>query len=129
MEREQRSQQQLAQQAEVQGAAGVVSPETISTMERLDRNARQANMLLSGVMLPAGGKGAMVKHVECLFTQHAPVTADAISHVTCLGPIRAAGPRCVIVKFRTIKEKLAAFQATSALRQQKVYLDDDITKP
>ena len=128
LEREQRSQQQLAQQAEVQGAASVVSHETISTVERLDRNARQANMFLSGVRLPAGGRGAMVRHVERLFTQHAPVTADAISHVTCLGPIRAAGPRCVIVKFRTIKEKLAAFQATSALRQQKVYLDDDITK-
>ena len=128
LERTQRSQQQLAQQAEVQGSADVISHETISTIERLDRNSRQANMFMAGVVLPAGGRGAMVRHVERLFTQHAPLTADAISHVTCLGPIRAAGPRCLIVKFRTVKEKLAAFQATSALRQHKVYLDDDITK-
>ena len=127
-EREQRHQQPLAQQAEVQGNASVVSHETISTVGRLDRNARQANMFLSGVMLPAGGRGAMVRHVERLFTQHEPVTADSISHVTCLGPIRAAGPRCVIVKYCTVKEKLSAFQARTALRQQKVYLDDAITK-
>ena len=83
---------------------------------------------MAGVVLPAGGRGAMVRPVERLFAQHAALTADAISHVTCLGPIRAAGPKCLIVKFRTVKEKLAAFQATSALRQHKVYLDDDITK-
>ena len=86
LERTQRSQQQLAQQAEVQGSADVISHETISTIERLDRNSRQANMFMAGVVLPAGGRGAMVRHVERLFTQHAPLTADAISHVTCLGP-------------------------------------------
>ena len=127
-ERTHRSQQQLAQQAEVQGSADVISHETISAIERLDRNSRQANIFMAGLVLPAGGRGAMVRHVEPLFTQHAPLTADVISHVTCLGPIKAAGPRCLIVKFRTVKEKLAAFQATSALRQHKVYLDDDITK-
>ena len=80
-------------------------------------------IILSGVLIPAGTRLALVKQ---LFTQHAPVTADTISNETCLAPIRAAGHKCVSVKFETVKEKLAAFQATSALRRRQIYLHDDI---
>ncbi|KAK9826323.1 hypothetical protein WJX74_008877 [Apatococcus lobatus] len=85
-------------------------------------------MFVSGVVAPPGGRRALVKHVEELFTRHAPVCGDAISNVVCLGPLRAAGRKNIIVKFTSVKEKEAAFRATAALRRQKVYLDDDLTK-
>ena len=64
-------------------------------------------------------------HAKETYTQHAGVAAEAICNVTCLGPARAAGSRCIIDEFRTVKATLAAVQATSA---HKIYLDDGITK-
>ena len=85
-ERAQQVQQQLALQTEMRATGDRVSQETISTVERLDRGARQANMFVSGVVMPAGGKGQLVRHVEQLFHQHAEVPRGAISDVTCVGP-------------------------------------------
>lgn len=127
-ERAQQVQQQLALQTEMRATGDRVSQETISTVERLDRGARQANMFMSGVVMPAGGKGQLVKHVEQLFHQHAEVPRGAISDVICVGPIRSAGPKSVIVKFRSIREKHAAFQGSAVMRSRRIYLDDDLTK-
>ena len=127
-ERAQRNQQQQAADTELEGATTDGFQGVLGTVERLDRQQRQNNIVLSGLNIPPGGRGALTHHVQQLLSGHANVPQEAVSAVRCIGPIRRAGSRLVVVQFRTIQEKHAAFKACSNLRQMQIFMDDDLTK-
>ncbi len=53
---------------------------------------------------------------------------QSIADVSCIGPIRSAGVKLVRVRLTSVSDKHAAFRASAALRREKVYLDDDLTR-
>ena len=127
-ERAERNQQQQAAQTELHAATTDGFQGVLGTVERLDRQQRQNNIVLSGLNIPPGGRGALTHHVQQLLSRHANVPQEAVSAVQCIGPIRKAGSRLVVVQFRTVQEKHAALKACLNLRRMQIFMDDDLTK-
>ena len=80
---------------------------------------------MKGIEAPAGGRGALTLHVQDLLLTHAGVAEQSIADVSCIEPIWAAGFYSVRVRLTSATDKHAAFRASSTLRRQKIYLNDD----
>ena len=124
----QHQQQQAGWQEELQGATEDNLHQAHQHIEQVDRTGRLSSLVMKGIRAPAGGRGALTLHVQDLLLTHAGVAKQSIADVSCIGPIRAAGVKLVRVRFTSAAEKHAAFRASSTLRRQKIFLDDDLTQ-
>ncbi len=124
----QHQQQQAGWQEELQGSTQEEIDVTRSHIEQVDRTGRLCNLVVKGIRPPAGGRGALGLHVQDLLVKHAGIPKQSIADVSCIGPIRSAGVKLVRVRLTSVSDKHAAFRASAALRREKVYLDDDLTR-
>ena len=120
--------QQAGWQEELQGSTQEEIDVTRSHIEQVDKTGRLCNLVVKGIRPPAGGRGALGLNVQDLLVKHAGIPKQSIADVSCIGPIRSAGVKLVRVRLTSVSDKHAAFRASAALRREKVYLDDDLTR-